>query len=48
MIGFNEINREREDLIDKLKKETKVLKAKADEYQLKFATLEINYKKMEE
>ena len=32
MIGFNEINREREDLIDKLKKETKVLKAKADEY----------------
>ena len=48
MIGFNEVNREREELIDKLKKDTKVLKAKADEYQLKFATLEINYKKMEE
>ena len=48
MIGFSEVNRERESKIEELKKEVKTKKLKADEYELKLGTLQINYNKMEE
>ena len=48
MIGFNEVNRERELKIDELKRELKLTKLKADEFELKLGTLQINYDKMEE
>ena len=48
MIGFSEVNREREDQISTLKKDSKEYKLKANEYELKLNTLQINYDKMEE
>jgi len=48
MIGFSEVNREREEKIFELKRDTKIHKSKADEYELKLGTLQINYNKMEE
>lgn len=48
MIGFNEVNRERENKIADLKTELRMTKLKADEYELKLGTLQINYDKMEE
>lgn len=48
MIGFNEVNRDREAKIQELKAETKINKLKADEMELKLGTLQINYDKMEE
>jgi len=48
MIGFNEVNREREDKIVELKRDLKITKIKADDYELKLGTLQINYDKMEE
>lgn len=48
MIGFSEINREREEKITELKRDVKIHKTKADEYELKLGTLQINYNKMEE
>mmetsp|Transcript_35468 Transcript_35468/g.43397 ORF Transcript_35468/g.43397 Transcript_35468/m.43397 type:complete len:96 (-) Transcript_35468:2426-2713(-) len=48
MIGFSEVNREREEKIQELKREVKLHKTKADEYELKLGTLQINYNKMEE
>ena len=48
MIGFNEVNREREEKIQELKRELKLTKLKADEFELKLGTLQINYDKMEE
>ena len=43
MIGFNEVNREREEKIQELKRELKLTKLKADEFELKLGTLQINY-----
>lgn len=48
MIGFNEVNRERENKIDELKRNLKLSKLKADEFELKTGTLQINHDKMEE
>lgn len=48
MIGFDEVNREREAKIDELKREIKLSKLKADEFELKLGTLQINHDKMEE
>ena len=48
MIGFNEVNREREEKITQLKSDLKLTKLKADEFELKLGTLQINYDKMEE
>lgn len=48
MIGFNEVNRERETKIQELKQELKLTKLKADQYELKLGTLQINFDKMEE
>ncbi len=48
MIGFNEVNRERETKIQELKQELKLTKLKADEFELKLGTLQINFDKMEE
>jgi hypothetical protein len=48
MIGFNEVNREREDKIFELKRDLKNTKVKADDYELKLGTLQINYDKMDE
>ena len=47
MIGFSEINRERELIIDQLKRDLKLTKLKANEFELKLGTLQINYDKME-
>ena len=47
MIGFSEINRERELKIDELKRDLKLTKLKANELELKLGTLQINYDKME-
>ena len=47
MIGFSEINRERELKIDELKRDLKLTKLKANEFELKLGTLQINYDKME-
>ena len=48
MIGFSEVNREREEKIADLKRELKLTKLRADDYELKLGTLQINYNKMEE
>lgn len=48
MIGFSEVNREREEKIQELKRELKLTKIKADDFELKLGTLQINYDKMEE
>lgn len=48
MIGFNEINREREEKIITLKKDLMTYKLKADEFEIKLGTLQINYDKVEE
>ena len=48
MIGFSEINREREEQIMTLKRDSKIYKVKSNEYELKLSTLQINYEKMEE
>lgn len=39
MIGFNEINREREEKIITLKKDLMTYKLKADEFEIKLGTL---------
>ena len=39
MIGFDEVNREREAKIQELKREIKMTKLKADEFELKLGTL---------
>ena len=39
MIGFNEVNRERETKIQELKQELKLTKLKADQFELKLGTL---------
>ena len=46
MIGFDEINRERELKIDELKRDSKMFKLKSNELELKLGTLQINYDKM--
>jgi len=48
MIGFNEVNRERELKIQELKRDLRMTKLKADEFELKLGTLQINYEKMDE
>lgn len=48
MIGFSEVNREREEKIVELKRDLGVTKIKADAYELKLGTLQINFDKMEE
>ena len=48
MIGFNEINNERENRIAELKREVRMNKAKADEYEVKLGTLEIHFQKNKE
>lgn len=48
MIGFNEVNREREEKINELKTDLRITKVKADDYELKLGTLQINFDKMEE
>ena len=48
MIGFTEVNRERETKIAELKRDLKLTKLKAGEFELKLGTLRINYDKMEE
>ena len=47
MIGFSEVNKEREIKIEELKRELKISKLKANEFELKLGTLQINYDKME-
>ena len=39
MIGFSEINREREEQIMTLKRDSKIYKVKSNEYELKLSTL---------
>ena len=39
MIGFNEVNRDREEKISELKRELKLQTLKADELELKLGTL---------
>ena len=48
MIGFTEINREREEKITQLKEDLKVVTVKANEFELKLGTLQINFDKLEE
>ena len=48
MIGFDEVNRDREEKVQELKRELKITKLKASEFELKLGTLQINYDKMEE
>lgn len=48
IIGFEEVDRERETKITELKADLKVTKAKADDLELRLGTLQINYDKMEE
>ena len=48
MIGFTEVNRERESKINELKTDLRETKIKADAYEIKLGTLQINYDKMEE
>jgi chromosome segregation ATPase len=48
MIGFTEVNREREEKITELKADLKETKIKKDEFELRLGTLQINFDKMEE
>ena len=48
MIGFTEVNREREEKIQELKRDLKQITRKADAFELKLGTLQINYDKMDE
>jgi chromosome segregation ATPase len=48
MIGFSEVNKEREDKIMKLKQELQMTKLSLDERDLQFNTLTIRYKKTED
>ena len=48
MIGFSEVNRERETKIDELKRDLKMTKLKANEFELKLGTLQITHEKIEE
>lgn len=48
MIGFSEVNKDREAKIEQLKSDLKLTKLKADDFELKLGTLQINYDKMEE
>ena len=48
IIGFSEVNRERESKIDELKRDLKLVKLKANEFELKFGTLQITHEKIEE
>lgn len=48
MIGFSEVNKEREDKITKLKQELQMTKLSLDERDLQFNTLTIRFKKTED
>ena len=48
IIGFEEVDRERETKIVELKADLKVTKVKADDLELRLGTLQINYDKIEE
>ena len=48
MIGFSEVNRDREEKVAQLKRDLKKEKLKATEFEIKLGTLQINYDKMEE
>ena len=48
MIGFNEVNKEREEKIYQLKRDLSITKVKADDYEIKLGTLQIKYDKMSE
>jgi len=48
MIGFGEINKEREEKIAQLKRDLNIYKVKADEYEIQLGTLQIKYDKQEE
>ena len=48
MIGFSEVNKEREEKVQQLKVDLNAAKIRIDELELKLGTLQINYDKMEE
>lgn len=48
MIGFSEVNKEREEKVQQLKVDLNSAKIRIDELELKLGTLQINYDKMEE
>jgi hypothetical protein len=48
MIGFNEVEKERNERIDKLKNELRVLKLAHEELDIKYGTLVINHEKTSE
>ena len=48
MIGFTEVNRERESKITELKADLKEFKAKSADLEIKLGTLQINFDKQEE
>ena len=48
MIGFSEVNKEREEKVQQLKHDLTYNKLRVDELELKLGTLQINYDKMEE
>ena len=48
MIGFSEVNKEREEKVAQLKADLTTAKVRVDELELKLGTLQINYDKMEE
>ena len=48
MIGFSEVNKEREEKVQQLKADLNASKLRVDELELKLGTLQINYDKMED
>ena len=48
MIGFSEVNKEREEKVQQLKTDLTSSKLRVDELELKLGTLQINYDKMED
>ena len=48
MIGFSEVNKEREEKVQQLKADLTSSKLRVDELELKLGTLQINYDKMED
>ena len=48
MIGFSEVNKEREEKVQQLKADLGSSKLRVDELELKLGTLQINYDKMED
>lgn len=47
LIGYNEVNRDREEKISELKQELKMTKLRAESGELKAGSLQINYDKVE-